>query len=401
MGKIRQMPPLNPSNRIFSIDLLRGMVMIIMALDHVRDYFHAEAYLFNPLNLEKTNGLLFFTRWITHYCAPVFVFLAGTSAFLSGRKKTKMALSAFLLKRGLWLILLELTIVNFGWNFDISFTSIYFVTIWALGVSMIALSALVYLPLKWILAIGVVIVGGHNLLDKVEVSGGGIGAFFWALIHKQQLFIWAGKNFLVGYPVLSWIGLMALGYCFGKLYTPEFGVEKRKKWLLMLGLGAVVMFAALRWLNIYGDPSPWTKQSDPFFTFLSFLKTTKYPSSLLYQLMTIGPAILFLAFTERANNGLSKFVSIYGRVPMFFYIIHIYLIHLAALFAAEFFSSFGWQIWILKEPLWLTQTLQGYGFGLDVVYAVWIAVVLVVFPLCKRYDRYKTMHKEKWWLSYL
>jgi uncharacterized membrane protein len=393
---------LTPSkNRILSIDLLRGLVMIIMALDHVRDYFHAEAYLFNPLDLEKTNGLLFFTRWITNYCAPVFVFLAGTSAFISGKKKTKKELSAFLLKRGIWLILLELTIVNFGWNFDISFTSIYFVTIWALGVSMIALSALVYLPLKWILVIGGVIVGGHNLLDNVEVTGNSIGAFFWALVHRQQLFLWAGKNFLVGYPALSWIGLMALGYCFGYLYTPEFGAEKRKKWLLLIGSGAVLLFVLLRLFNVYGDPSPWAKQPDSFFSFLSFLKTTKYPSSLLYQLMTIGPSILFLAFTERSNNFISKFVSIYGRVPMFFYIIHIYLIHLAALFAAEYFSPFGWQLWILKEPLWITETLKGYGFGLDVVYWVWLAVVLVLFPLCKWYDRYKTAHKEKWWLSYL
>ena len=387
--------------RIQSIDLLRGLVMIIMALDHVRDYFHADAFLFDPLDLEKTTPVLFFTRWITHFCAPVFMFLAGTSASLIGQRKSKKELSMFLFKRGAWLILLELTVVNFGWNFDIAFTNIYFIVIWVLGLSMIALAAAIHLPGKWIFIIGLLILAGHNLLDGVHVQGNTLAAFGWALVHDQNVFTWAGKTVLVGYPVLPWIGIIMLGYCFGGLYSPVFTAEKRKKWLINIGVGAVLLFFVIRFANFYGDPGHWSKQDNFLKTFLDFISTTKYPPSLLYALMTLGPSILFLAFTERANNTLSKFISIYGRVPMFYYILHIYLLHAAAMIAAGLFTNFSWQVWILKEPLWLTQTLKGYGFPLSIVYIVWTGVVLILYPLCKWYDRYKQKHKEKWWLSYL
>jgi len=388
-------------NRILSIDLLRGLVMIIMALDHVRDYFHEGAYLYDPLDLNKTSVALFFTRWITHYCAPVFMFLAGTSAFFMGQRKTKKELSVFLLTRGLWLILLELTVVNFGWNFDISFTNIYFITIWALGVSMIVLAGLIHLPKQLILLIGVVVVFGHNLFDTVHVTGNNVPAFGWALLHDQAFFNWHGKNVLVGYPILPWIGIMALGYCLGNLYTPAFTAVKRKKILLMLGGGAVLLFILLRFINVYGDPHPWTQQPTATYTFLSFLKVNKYPPSLLYALMTLGPALLFLAFTENVNNGAAKVVSVYGRVPMFYYLLHIFIIHITTLAAAGLFTTFSWHVWILKEPLWFTKTLVGYGFSLGMVYLVWIAIVAGVYPLCKWYDRYKTNNKQKWWLSYL
>ena len=320
--------------RIQSIDLLRGLVMIIMALDHVRDYFHADAFLFDPLDLEKTTPVLFFTRWITHFCAPVFMFLAGTSASLIGQRKSKKELSIFLFKRGAWLILLELTVVNFGWNFDIAFTNIYFIVIWVLGLSMIALAAAIHLPGKWIFIIGLLILAGHNLLDGVHVQGNTLAAFGWALVHDQNVFTWAGKTVLVGYPVLPWIGIIMLGYCFGGLYSPVFTAEKRKKWLINIGVGAVLLFFVIRFANFYGDPGHWSKQDNFLKTFLDFISTTKYPPSLLYALMTLGPSILFLAFTERANNTLSKFISIYGRVPMFYYILHIYLLHAAAMIAA-------------------------------------------------------------------
>ncbi|XVJ67253.1 MAG: DUF1624 domain-containing protein [Lacibacter sp.] len=387
--------------RIESIDLLRGLVMIIMALDHVRDYFHADAFLFDPLDLEKTTPVLFFTRWITHFCAPVFMFLAGTSASLIGQRKSKKELSIFLFKRGAWLILLELTVVNFGWNFDIAFTNIYFIVIWVLGLSMIALAAAIHLPKKWIFILGLLILAGHNLLDGVHVQGNTLAAFGWALVHDQNVFTWAGKTVLVGYPVLPWIGIIMLGYCFGGLYSPVFTAEKRKKWLINIGVGAVLLFFVIRFANFYGDPGLWSKQDNFLNTFLDFISTTKYPPSLLYALMTLGPSILFLAFTERANNPLSKFISIYGRVPMFYYILHIYLLHAAAMIAAGLFTNFSWQVWILKEPLWLTQTLKGYGFPLSIVYIVWTGVILILYPLCKWYDRYKQKHKEKWWLSYL
>jgi len=392
---------LQNQKRITSIDLLRGLVMIIMALDHVRDYFHADAFMFNPLDLEKTNGALFFTRWITHFCAPVFMFLAGTSAFFVGQKKSKKKLSFFLLKRGIWLILLELTIINFGWNFDIAFNNIYFIVIWALGISMIVLAGLIYLPNKLILLIGATIVAGHNFLDNIHVAGNNVKAFGWALLHNQNFFSWQGKNVLVGYPIVPWIAVMALGYCFGTLYTSTYSSEKRKKILLMIGGSAVALFILLRFTNLYGDPFPWSHQQSPFYSFLSFINVNKYPPSLLYILMTLGPAILFLAFTENINNTASKAVSIYGRVPMFYYVIHIFLIHLITMAAAGLFTDFSWKVWILKQPLWFTEDLKGYGFSLGIVYLVWAVVVIGLYPLCKWYDKYKSAHKEKWWLSYL
>ncbi len=394
--------PLNLSRkRVASIDLLRGFIMIIMALDHVRDYFHEGAYLYDPLDLGKASVALFFTRWITHFCAPIFMFLAGCSAFFMSQRKTKKELSIFLLTRGLWLIFLELTVVNFGWNFDINFTNIYFITIWALGVSMITLAGLIHLPKMLILIVGIVLVFGHNLFDGVHVPGNTLPAFGWALLHDQAFFSWQGHNVLVGYPLMPWIGIMALGYCIGNLYTPAFAPEKRKKILLLLGGGAIALFLLLRLVNVYGDPHPWTQQPTAMYTFLSFIKVNKYPPSLLYILMTLGFAMLFLALTENANTKVSKIISVYGRVPMFYYLLHIFIIHIATLAAAGLFTSFSWHVWILKEPLWFTKTLVGYGFSLGVVYLVWAAVVIGVYPLCKWYDKYKTNHKEKWWLSYL
>ncbi|HNF44364.1 MAG TPA: hypothetical protein PLT49_11860, partial [Ferruginibacter sp.] len=208
-------------------------------------------------------------------------------------------------------------------------------------------------------------------------------------------------NVLVGYPLLPWIGIIALGYCFGFLYSPAFSAERRKKWLLGIGLGAIALFVAIRFINQYGDPFPWSKQPTVFFSFLSFIKANKYPPSLLYTLMTLGPAILFLAFTENARGAVSRIISIYGRVPMFYYLVHIYLIHVLTMAAAVLFTSYSWKLWLLKEPLWFTQTLKGYGFSLGVVYAVWIGIIVALFPLCRWYDRYKQSHKEKWWLSYL
>ena len=388
-------------NRIQSVDFLRGLVMIIMALDHVRDYFHAGAFLYDPLDLEKTSPALFFTRWITHFCAPVFMFLAGTSAFLNGQKKTKKELSLFLLKRGLWLVFIELVITNFGWDFAITFPSILFIVIWALGISMIALAVLIYLPRQLILATGLLLVFGHNLLDNVHVQNSQGAAFGWSLLHEPGFFNWAGRNVFVGYPVLPWIGVMALGYCLGSLYSPAWDAVKRKKILLTIGFSAIALFILLRFFNIYGDAAHWSRQSSPLYSFLSFIKTSKYPPSLLYILMTLGPAILILAVTEKINNPLSRIVSVYGRVPLFYYLLHIYLIHLLAMLASEFFTNVDWSNWILQQPLWFNDSLKGYGFSLGIVYLVWLAVVISLYPLCKWYDRYKANNKDKWWLSYL
>lgn len=372
-----------------------------MALDHVRDYFHAGAFMFDPLDLDKTTPALFFTRWITHFCAPVFIFLAGTSAFLTGQKKSKKELSLFLLKRGVWLILLELTLINFLWNFDIAFHNIYFIVIWTLGISMVFLAAFIHLPQYLIVLIGFILVGAHNLLDQVHLQGNTFKAFGWALLHDQMFFTWQGKNVLVGYPVLPWIGVMALGYGFGSLFTSAYSAQERKKWLLIIGGSAIALFIIIRFINVYGDPVPWSVQSSPTYTFLSFIKANKYPPSLLYVLMTLGPAILFLAFTENLRSALSKIISVYGRVPMFYYLLHILLVHLLAMLFAGLFSDHSWSVWILEQPLWFAEDLKGYGFSLGVVYLVWAIVIVSLYPLCKWYDRYKMNHKEKWWLSYL
>jgi len=388
-------------NRIQSIDLLRGLIMIIMALDHVRDYICSSSFLFDPLDLTKTNGSLFFTRWITHFCAPVFMLLAGTSAYLTGQKKTKKELSAFLFKRGLWLVFLEMIVVNFAWSFNIKLPIIFFITIWALGISMMVLAVLIYLPKKIILAFCIIIIAGHNLLDTIHVPGNTLPGFGWALLHEQQFFNWEGKIWLVGYPLIPWIGVMPLGYCLGRWYAADYEAVKRRRNLRILGISAIILFILLRFSNVYGDPVRWSAQKDNFFTFLSFMNVNKYPPSLLYLLITLGPALLFLAYTEHLKGALVRVITVYGRVPMFYYLIHIYIIHLIALFASVFIPGQNWRLWILDEPIWFTTGLKGYGFSLPVCYLIWIAVVVAVYPLCKVYDRYKQSHKEKWWLSYL
>lgn len=386
--------------RVHSIDLLRGLVMIIMALDHVRDYFHADAFLYNPVDLSKTSVALFATRWITHFCAPVFVFLAGTSAFLVGSRKGKAELSSFLLKRGLWLIVLEFTVINFSWFFNIQFSFIALTVIWALAMGMIALSAAIHLPFRFILVLGVLLVVGHNLLDTVHVEGDSASAVGWAILHEARIFQFDYFLFFVGYPLLPWTGIMLLGYCFGSLYLPSVDPAYRKKILLRLGAGMTLLFVVIRLINSYGEPAPWSSQPTAIYTFLSFINVTKYPPSLLYVLVTLGPAMLLLAVSEKFTGKLWSYVIALGRVPMFYYIVHIYVIHVIALIAAV---ATGFNVSDMVFNTWVTDSpnLRGYGFSLGIVYVVWIAVVLALYPLCLWYDRYKINHKEKWWLSYL
>jgi uncharacterized membrane protein len=388
--------PLQKGYRIQSIDLLRGLVMVIMALDHVRDFFHWSVQHYNPLDFSQTSAPIFFTRWITHFCAPVFVFLAGTSAWLTGVRKGKKVLSKFLITRGIWLVFLEITFVNFGVSFDIHFSFIMLQTIWALGISMIFLSFLIYLPKRLLLVLALIIISCHNLLDNIHVKGPGLKAFLWSALHDPNLFKFGGTQVFILYPVLSWIGVMAAGYCFGELYT-RFNVEKRKKILMYIGIGCIFLFILIRFANIYGDADKWSAQKTQIFTFLSFINTTKYPPSLLYILMTIGPAILFLAFTEKPLNSVGNIISIYGKVPMFYYLIHFYVIHIAAIIAG-LISGFSLHDILTLNP---DHPLPDYGFSLWVVYLVWISIVALLYPLCKRYAKYKFSHPEKWWLSYL
>lgn len=386
--------------RIESIDLLRGIVMIIMALDHVRDYFHADAYLFDPLRLADTTAPIFFTRWITHFCAPVFVFLAGTSAFFVGQKKGPQQLSIFLLTRGLWLVFLEISVVGFGWFFNISFSIIVLQVIWGLGIAMIILAALVRLPIAVNFVLGIILVAGHNFLDAVHVEGTGAAAIGWAMLHEFAGFRVGDTLVLVGYPIIPWTGIMLLGYCFGTWYQPNVDAVTRKRNLLLTGVSMLTFFAVLRYFNIYGDPRPWAEKSSPMFTFLSFINVNKYPPSLLYVLVTLGPALVLLAVTENLRGSISKFTTALGRVPLFFYVVHLYVIHLAAVVAA---MATGYNASDMILNTWVTDApqLRGYGFSLGVVYILWVGFVLILFPLCLWYDRYKRTHRDKWWLSYL
>ena len=383
--------------RIQSIDLLRGIVMVIMALDHVRDFFHWSAFKFDPLDFSQTSTPIFMTRWITHYCAPVFVFLAGTSAWLIGVRKGKKALSKFLFTRGLWLLFLEVTVINFAFSFDIHFSGIVLQVIWATGVSMVFLSFLVFLPKRILLVVALLIIGGHNLLDNVHVEGNGADAVGWSMLHELKFFSFGKFNLLVLYPVLAWIGVMCAGYCFGELYT-NYDAAKRKKLLITIGSVCIVLFIVIRFINAHGDQGHWYKQSTPIFTVLSFINTTKYPPSLLFVLMTIGPAIFCLAFIERPLKRWGNIISVYGRVPMFYYIIHFYVIHIGFIIAA-LLTGYKWDNIMNAGPI--GQPLPDYGFKLWQVYLVWITIVVLLYPLCKWYSNYKMRNPQKWWLSYL
>jgi uncharacterized membrane protein len=387
--------------RITSIDLLRGAIMIIMALDHTRDYFHAGAFVNDPTDLHTTTAALFFTRWITHFCAPIFMLLAGVSAFISGQKKTKKELALFLLKRGLWLIFLELTVLNFAWFLNIHFSYISLQVIWALGACMVCLSALIYLPKKVLLITGFVLVAAHNLLDNFHVTGNNLEAFGWSILHERHLFTLGSMKINISYQLIPWVGVMALGYCLGNIFITGFDAAKRKRILIYIGSLSLVLFIIIRYINVYGDLVPWTQQSSGLFSFLSFINVTKYPPSVDYLLITEGVALLFLAFTENLSNGFTKIISIYGRVPMFYYLAHIYLIHLLAIPAAVYLGYRWTDMTSFTNGIHFAPHLKAYGFNLGIVYLIWISIVASLYPLCKWYDGYKTKHKEKWWLGYL
>lgn len=388
------------STRIQSIDLLRGVVMVVMALDHVRDYFHLGAMNYDPVNMDTTTPALFFTRFITHYCAPIFVFLAGTSAFLYGSKKSKAQLAKFLMSRGLWLIIVEIIIMDFLWWFDITFSFINLQVIWAIGICMILLGILIYLPKKLVLIFGLAMVFGHNLLDGIVMQGSSLKSVIWYILHQQN-FVPFGTRFVgIFYPIIPWVGVMALGYVFGSLYQSGFDINSRKKWLLRLGLGSVILFFVLRVINVYGDPIPWSVQKNDTFTVMSFFNVYKYPPSLLFLLITLGPGFLFLYATESIKNKITDFFLVFGRVPFFYYVLHIFIIHLSALVLHVLLGG-NWRDMILDASIFTTNTMATYGYSLFVVYLVWIAIVLSLYPICKKYMEYKVTNKGKWWLSYL
>ena len=367
--------------RIDSIDFLRGLVMIIMALDHTRDFFNSQAMVDDPLNFATTTPALFLTRWITHFCAPVFVFLAGTSAFFQRSRKSTAELSRFLITRGLWLVFIEVVIINFAFSFDPTYSVIGLQTIWAIGISMILLGVVIWMPYSAILALGLLIVFGHNALDFYESQFPPNHSYpmFYSFLHHPGFYsLTPNHNLLILYPFVPWTGLMMLGYCFGKLFTRYEGADRRRI-MTRLGLGIILFFIALRATNLYGDAQHWSQQKNGVFTVFSFINTVKYPPSLLYMCMTIGPAILFVAWWGTVKNSITKFITVFGKVPFFYYVLHFFLIHLLSM--AAFFTrghSFAQGIHSLDEGPFppFNFIIPGEGYSLWVVYIIWIFVVV-------------------------
>lgn len=379
--------------RIESVDVVRGVVMILMALDHSRDFFGNSGV--NPTDPGTTTIPLFFTRWITHFCAPTFFFLTGVGACLASRGKSTSELSRFLFTRGLWLIFLELVVTRgLGWQFNFDYHVIPLIVLWALGWAMIVLSGLIYLP-RWATGtLSIMLIAGHNLLDSLPWTN-----WFWSILHVPNVLV-ATPRFAIfeAYPLIPWVGVTAGGYCLGQIYSwPE---ERRQKWLLWLGLSFVGAFVALRTINHYGDPFPWGHQKSPAFTMLSFLNTTKYPPSLLFLLMTLGPSLLFLWAVDRGIPRWLRPALIFGKVPMFYYLLHIPLIHLIAI--AVCYARNGQVHWMFESPNLNSFPITpppGWGYSLPVVYLVWIIVVVMLYPVCRWFAGLRQRRRD-WWLSY-
>ena len=368
--------------RIVSIDVLRGLVMAVMALDHTRDFFGTSG--FNPRDVMEPT--LFLTRWVTHFCAPTFIFLAGLSAFLYGRGRSTEELSRFLLIRGLWLILIDLTLIKFGWRFEVDLYRLSAGVIFVIGASMVALAALIWLP-RWAIAgVSLIMIAGHNLFDGVRAEELGGASWAWHLLHEPGLVpLGHGVNLYVLYPLIPWIGVMAAGYLLG----PVMQLEVRTRQRVLFGLGAAVTlgFIVLRATNLYGDPAPWTPQQTLLPTVLSFLNCEKYPPSLLYLMMTLGPALMLLASFEHARGAFARLLATFGHVPFFYYVVHLYLIH--ALAVATTFAMTG--------VLTRTPTI---GLGLPGIYFVWLLVLVLLYPICRWFAELKE-RGSGWWWSYL
>ena len=389
------------TQRIYSIDILRGAIMIIMALDHVRDFFHITAFTDSPTNLATTTPLLFFTRWITHFCAPGFMLLAGISAYLMGQKKTKKELSLFLVKRGIWLITVEFLIVTLAWTYNPFYNIFILQVIWAIGISMIILGILVWIPSGAVLIGGLIIICFHNLLDYAEISRHGQVGLLWNFAHHGNFTpVTIAKNhiILIAYAFLPWAGIMMLGYGLGKLFTGSFTPARRKRILMLSGSASLLLFITMRLINHYGDPLPWSVQRSNVYSFLSFINLGKYPPSLDYISMTIGVILILLGLLDRVSKNSFSFARVFGRVPFFYYVLHLYLIH-AITVIFFFIEKFPAKDIAPQHSPFLFRP-DRFGFGLAGVYLVWIAVVLILFPLCKKYNQYKSTHHQ-WWLSYI
>jgi uncharacterized membrane protein len=380
--------------RLESVDLLRGTVMVIMALDHVRDFLGVPGI--SPTNLAVTTAPLFFTRWITHFCAPVFFLLTGTGSYLALGRKSKPELSKFLLTRGIWLIFVEVVPLRcLGWQFNFDYRVTVIFVLCALGWSMIVLSGLIFLPDWLVTTFGVVIILTHNLLDRIRSTNP-----IFILLHGQGFLLNTSRHVVfVAYPILPWIGVTAAGYGLGQIY--RWDAEWRRMFLMRLGLCLTVAFPLLRWTNVYGDPSRWSMQKSAAFTVLSFLNTTKYPPSLLFLLMTLGPALLFLRAFDGGTPRAMRPLLVYGRVPMFYYVLHVPLTHLITVILC--YARYGHIYWMFQSPTlgeFPVTPPPGWGFSLPVIYLVWVIVVVTLYPLCLWFSRLKQRRSDAW-LSYL
>ncbi|MDB4976434.1 MAG: hypothetical protein JWN48_4775 [Myxococcaceae bacterium] len=374
--------------RLSSIDIARGLVIVLMVLDHTRDFVGSSSI--SPTDPKQTYPLLFFTRWVTHFCAPTFIFLAGTSAYLLRQRVSGAELRRFLLSRGLWLVLLELTVVRFAWTFDLTYHGgLILQVIWAIGASMCALAGLTLLPARALLLVGVTMVAAHNLLDAISPVSFGAWAPLWNLVHVQGV-TWFG---FVVYPVVPWIGVMSLGYSAGAVY--ELAPERRRLRLIALGLSSSAAFLVLRSLNAYGDPQPWSVQTALWRSALSFLNVSKYPPSLDYVLMTLGPMLVVLALLERADGTLTRGLRTIGQVPLFAYVVHLLIVHtlagLIGLLGGRGLSLFG---------TLFSSYPADWGFGLAGVYLTWLLVLALLYPACAWFALYKQTHRT-WWVAYL
>lgn len=390
------------TSRIRSIDTVRGLIIIIMALDHVRDFFHIAGATGDPTDLATTTPALFFTRWITHYCAPSFMMLSGLSAYLSGVNKTAAEKSAFLIKRGFWLILVEMVFITFAFTFDIYYKTLFFAVFWALGGAMIVLGIAVrFVSPKTILILGLALVLGHNLLDYVQLQENTLSDTLLRIFFTGRgTFLPRpdGGAVIFLYVLFPWAGIMMSGYGLGMFFNRNADPARRKKLLLLIGSVLTVLFVVLRLINGYGDPAPWSAQDTGIKTFMSFLNVTKYPPSLFFTCMTQGPILILLAFTEQTDNAFSRICTVYGRVPFFFFIVHFYLIHIMTL-VAVFLSGYTWQQ-ATDDSLFFKFRPNDFGYSLGQTYIIWILIVIALYWPCKWYGEYRA-RKRTWWLSYL
>lgn len=390
--------------RLVSVDVLRGIVMVIMALDHTRDFLTYQR--FAPEDVTHTSGALFFTRFITHYCAPVFAFLAGTGAFLATRRgKSLQQVSRFFWTRGLWMVFLEFTVVDFAWGFV---PWAHGGVIWILGWSMVAMALIVRLPLRWIAVLGLGMIATHNLLDGINPASFGRFYWLWILLHTPGRIPVAGFQFSVRYVLIPWVGVMAAGFAFGALLLRS----DRRKWVLTLGVSATALFFLLRGINLYGNgiaglpfgyprsAGPWSVQPTLSLTVISFFNTLKYPPSLDYLLVTLGPSLILLGLLDgaKAERGLSRILLVFGRVPLFYYVLHLYLLNIMAILLAVAFHQPRLQGTVIAD---FATKPAGYGHGLPFIYAMWILAVAILYLPCLWFMELRSRHRDWTWLSYL